>query len=113
MIQVVLSINREILNFLIRDREIFYTDRHWKAWIRCLPPPKDFINKIRMSRNKIPTALADLFTFTEKEMEEYNAAKTEKELAAIVIRDSKLKGCKLISMEEKQEDKEEKKDDSG
>lgn len=103
MIQVVLAFNREVLNFLIKDREIFYTDRKWQAWIRCLPPPEDFIKQIRMSRNKIPPFLADLFNFTEKEMEEYSAAKDEKALADIIIKDAKLKGCKLVSMEEKNE----------
>lgn len=103
MIQIVLAFNREILNFLVKDREIYYTDRKWKAWIRCMPLPKDFIQQVRLSRNKIPAFITDLFNFTEEEMKEYNGAKTEKELAEIIIKDAKLKGCKLVNMEEKNE----------
>lgn len=100
MIQVVLSYNRETLNFLIKDREIFYSDRKWKAWIRCLPPPDDFIQKVKQSRNRIPAFINNLFTFTPEELEEYKNAKTDRELAENIARDAKLKGCKLIRMEE-------------
>lgn len=100
MIRVILSYNRETLNFLIKDREIFYTDRKWKAWIRCLPPPDDFIQKVKLSRNRIPAFINNLFTFTTQELEEYKNAKDDKELAANIIRDAQLKGCKLIKMEE-------------
>ena len=93
--------NREILNFLIKNREIYYTDRKWNTWIRCLPPPKDFINKIKMSRNKIPKYLANLFKFTEEEMKEYENAKNEEELAKIIIKDALSKGCRLLKQEVK------------
>ena len=91
--------NREILNFLIKNKEIYYTDRKWRAWIRCLPPPKDFINKIKMSRNHIPEHLANLFNFTEEELKEYEEAKDEKELAKIIVKDALSKGCRLVKEE--------------
>ena len=100
MIQLVLSYNREVLNFLVKDREIFYTDRKSKAWIRCLPPPKDLIKQISLSRNRIPETIANLFTYTEEEMKEYEKATTERELANIIIKDAKLKGCKIVKDEE-------------
>ena len=92
--------NREILSFLIKDREIFYTDRKWKKWIRCLPPPKNFILKV--SRNQIPKYLADLFNFTDEEIKEYENAKDEEELAKIIIRDALSKGCRLLKQETKE-----------
>lgn len=88
--------NREILNFLIKNREVYYTDRKWKSWIRCLPPPEDFIQKIKMSRNKIPKYLAELFNFSEEELKEYKLAKDEEALAAIIIKDALSKGCRLL-----------------
>ena len=100
MIQLVFAYNREVLNFLVKDKEIFYTDRKWRSWVRCLPPPKDLIKQIALSRNKIPPFIANLFTFNDEEMKEYEAAKTERELANIVIRDAKLKGCKIVKDEE-------------
>ena len=99
MIQVILSYNREILNFLIKDKEIFYTDRKWKAWIRCLPPPENLIKQIKLSRNRVPEFISYLFNFTKEELEEYKNAKSEEELANIITDDAKKKGCKLIKKE--------------
>jgi len=99
MIQIVFGYNREVMNFLVKDREIFYTDRKWRAWIRCLPPPENLINKVKMSRNKIPQFVSLLFSFTDEEMKQYEAATTEEELADIIVNDAKLKGCKLIKKE--------------
>ena len=100
MIQLVFAYNREVLNFLVKEKEIFYTDRKWKAWIRCLPAPKDLMNQIALSRNKIPSFIVTLFDFSEEEMKQYENAQTERELANIVINDAKLKGCKIIKDEE-------------
>ncbi len=106
MIQLVFAYNREILNFLVKDKEIFYTDRKWRAWIRCLPPPKDLMKQIALSRNKIPSFVATIFDFSEEEIKQYDKAQTERELADIISNDAKLKGCRIISDEEvKGEDK--------
>jgi len=88
--------NREMLNFLVRDKEIFYTDRKTKLWLRCLPPAPHIHKLIVNSRNKIPAFLETLFTFTKKEIKEYEAAKDEKELADIIIKDANGKGCRLV-----------------
>jgi hypothetical protein len=104
MIQLVFTYNRETLNFLVKGKEIFYTDRKWKAWIRCLPPPENFMKTIQMSRNRIPASIGELFKFTDEEMEQYKKAETEKELAENIVNDAKLKGCKLVKMEEVQDE---------
>jgi len=96
MIKLQFNYNKEMLFFLVKEKEIYYTDRKWKAWIRCLPPPKDFINIVKGSRNRIPASLINFFIFTEEELAQYNAAKTEEELADIIVLDSQLKGCKLV-----------------
>lgn len=101
IIHLSFNYNREILSFLIKNREVYYTDRKWKAWIRCLPPPENFIQKIKMSRNKIPKHLAELFNFSEEELEEYEAAKDEEALATIIIKDALFKGCRLLKKEVK------------
>jgi len=99
MIQLIFAYNREVLNFLVKGKEIFYTDRKWKAWIRCLPPPEDLIKQIALSRNKIPPFIATLFDFSEEEKEQYENAQTERELADIILNDAKLKGCKVVKDE--------------
>lgn len=93
--RLVFTFNRETLQFVVLKKEIFYTDKVWKNWVRILPKDEKLIRKMAMSRNRIPPALVKLFTFSKKEIEEYSQAKDEAELVEIVVRDAKLKGCKL------------------
>ncbi len=94
MILVSLIYNREILNFAIQDKIIKYTDRKWGKWIQCIPKDKEFIKQVVFSRGKFPHFLIKMFDLSVKEQVEYEAAKTDEELAQIIIRDGKLKGCK-------------------
>ena len=52
--------------------------------------------KVIMSRGKFPHFLIEMFTLTVKDKEEYEAAKTDDDLAEIIIKDAKGKGCKLL-----------------
>lgn len=96
MIKLAFMYNREPMNFIIRDREIHYTDRRWGYWVRCMPAPENFAKVVAMSRNRIPPFLINMFKFTEEEIKEYENTKTEQELADIVIRDAKSKGCIFV-----------------
>lgn len=95
MILVSLIYNREILNFAIKDRIIKYKDRKWNKWIQCIPRDENFIKKIIMSRGKFPHFLIKMFELSKKEKAEYDNAKSDEELAEIIIRDGKEKGCRL------------------
>lgn len=95
--KIVLTINREILTFLIVDRKIYYTDRKFGALIRIMPKPKNLIQIISRTRNRVPMMIASLFNFTEEEVAEYNAAETVDQLAEIIIRDGKKNGCILVA----------------
>lgn len=88
------------MNFMIRQKEIFYTDRIWKSWIRCIPKDDKFELIVRNSRNKLPPQLVTMFNLTEQDKAEYEAAKNEFELADIIIRDCKLKALMLIDRKE-------------
>lgn len=95
--KIVLSINREILTFLIVDRKIFYTDRKFGALIRVIPKPRNLIHIIQQSRNRVPMFIAQLFNLSKEEMAEYERAKTVDELAEIIIRDGKKNSCILVA----------------
>lgn len=99
MIKLTFMINREPMNFVIKGKEIHYAQRKFAAgtWVRCMPPPENFTRIVAMSRNKIPPMLVEMFKFTDEEIKEYEEAKTEEDLANIVIRDAKTKGCIFIS----------------
>ena len=98
MIKLIFTYNRELMSFIIKDREIFYSDRKFspKSWVRCIPPPENFMKLVASSRNRIPAYLINMFKYTDEEIKEYEAAKTEQELADIIIRDAKGKGCIFI-----------------
>lgn len=92
-----MSINREILTFVIIDRKIYYSDRKFGAMIRLIPKPDKLFVMIAKSRNRFPMFLANLFNLSKEEIEEYNSAKTTEDLANIIIRDAKRNGCLLVA----------------
>lgn len=100
MIKLSFMQGREIMNFRVQDKFIYYNDRIWKKEIRCIPRDEEFVKKIRESRNKFPPKLLNMFNLTEKAQAEYDNAKDDKELAEIIIKDCLKKGLKLIKQEE-------------
>lgn len=100
MIKLMFNYNREIMCFIVKGREIYYTDRKFGNWVRCIPAPENFIKIVSLSRNRIPSYLVNLFKLTPEEMKEYDAAQNEEQLAEIIIRDAKSKGCIYITQKE-------------
>ena len=96
-IKLVFSANREILQFYIKDKIIYYTDRKWKNWIQCIPKDKELVKKILISRNKVPRVIARLFNLSKVEEEQYKKAKDDNELADIIVLDCKRQGVILQS----------------
>jgi len=96
MIKLVFNFQREPMNFVIKNKEIFYSDRRWGNWIRCVPPPENFLKAVTMSRNRIKKEYMTMFKFTEEEIKEYNESKDENALAELIKRDAKSKGCIFI-----------------
>jgi len=100
MIKLSFVIGRDIFNIYVDGEEVWYADRKWDKGIRCVPKDKDFIKKVKESRNKMPAFLVDLFNLTQAEKKEYEEAKeSEEKLAEIVIKDCKRLGAKMLSKE--------------
>jgi len=91
--------NRETFAITIIDKEIFYCDRKWKKQVRMIPKDERLAHKIKMSRNRIPPTVLNMFKLTDKEQKEYDNAKDDDALAVICIRDARKKGAKLIKDE--------------
>lgn len=106
-VHLAFSYNREILRFVIRNREIFYSDKVWKVWVRCMPKPENFIRTITTSRNRIPSAIIQLFNYTPEEIKEYESAKDDEALADIIVKDAKGKGCIMVTRETVKDETEE------
>lgn len=96
MIKLTFTAKSEVMNFYIKDREIFYQDKVWHYGIRCIPKDEEFIKKVRESRNKLPDKLLTMFKLTEKQQKEYDDAKTDEEIVEIIIKDCKSQGLTLL-----------------
>jgi len=73
MIHLSFLYDREPLNFVVKGREIYYTQRKLAqgSWVRCIPPPENFMKIVALSRNRIPSMLINMFKFTDEEIKEY------------------------------------------
>lgn len=103
MIRLTFSKDREIMRFVVRDKEIFYGDRVWTEMIRLIPKDEHFIRKVIASRNVIPNQLIQMFTLSKVEQAEYDEAKNkedpERALSDNIIKDCKAKGLIFIKEE--------------
>lgn len=95
LIRLVFTFNRETLRFIVIDKEIFYSDKIWKNWVRVVPKDARVIREILNSRNKIPAVIAKMFNLTKEEQKQYDNSDNEDEIADIIINDAKRNGCKL------------------
>lgn len=96
------GINPELIHLIIKDRQVIYSDRIWGMGVQLLPQNKEMENKILLSRNKYPKHLLDMFKLSDKDIQEYENAKTEEEIAEFAIRDCKLKGFRMVGREDGQ-----------
>lgn len=97
IIRLIFTYDREIILFEIKDKIIMYKDRKWPKGFQFMPEEPNIIKAIILSRNKIRYDMIKWIKDSNsgKNLEEYNNANTDDELAEIVIRDAKLKGCVL------------------
>lgn len=90
---------KELMNFSIEDKNIYYMDRIFKEGLRIIPKDEEFIKKVRESRNKYSPKILDMFKLTKEEQEEYDNAKSDEELKDIIKKDCIKKGMKLLREE--------------
>lgn len=92
---------KEIMRFIVENREIFYQDRIFSKGLRCIPKDENFHRIIMASRNKYPAQLITMFNLSPEEQKEYDetAPKGDEALAEIVIRDCRGKGLILMKKE--------------
>lgn len=104
-IRLLFNMNRDSMHFIVRGREIYYSDKHFKEFIRCMPPPENFMKAVALSRNRISANFINMFRFTEEEIKQYNEAKDEEALAELVKIDAKSRGCIFIKQAKEEENK--------
>jgi len=81
----------------LHNKVIVYRDRKWPAGVRFIPKDAELVKKIIFSRNKISSQMITWINEANsgKNYEEWQACQTDEEVAEIVKRDAKLKGCVL------------------
>jgi hypothetical protein len=92
MIRMIFTVNRELIHFVVIDKNIYYNDRKLGKFVRCLPKPEKLV--------ETHSRLAKLFEFTQEELDEYAKCNTEEEITRSVIKDANLRGCRLLIKKE-------------
>jgi len=97
MKRLVFTFNQEVILFDIHNKEIFYRDRKWPAGIKFIPKDEGLVKMIMFSRNKISSQLIDWINDANsgKNLVEWESCVDDDAVAAIVIRDAKMRGCIL------------------
>jgi hypothetical protein len=94
-IKLIFTNNREVFTIEISNRFIHYKDRKQTEKIQFMPRDPQLVKKVIMSRNRIPHYILELIDDANsgRNLEEYQACKTDEDLVPIVKRDALVKGC--------------------
>lgn len=86
--------------FEINQKKIRYTDRKWPKGINFIPKDEGFVRQVIMSRNKIAPIMIKWINDanTGKDYEEWLACKDDYEVAEVVKKDAKFRGCVFREM---------------
>lgn len=95
MIRLVFFVNRETFSIDIENKIIVYKDRKLPVAVQFMPLDPDLDRKVLFSRNRIPKRVLDWVEDANsgKNLEEYQAAKTDEDLVVIVKKDAGSRGC--------------------
>ena len=95
----------ETMTFLVKNREVWFSQPRLKKEIRCFPKDPDFLRIIMASRNRYPSHLIKMFEVSKEEEAEYEETKLkgDEALADKIIIDCQKKGLRLLHKEIKNE----------
>lgn len=93
------TMNKKVIKFEIDNRIIIYKDDMWPSGVQLMPIDVHLVKEMRFSRKPNLKIMADLIINTNsgKELEEYNACKTDEALAEMVRKDAKSKALMEIA----------------
>ncbi|MCK9370028.1 hypothetical protein M0R04_09005 [Candidatus Dojkabacteria bacterium] len=95
IIRLAFTYEREIILFEICNKIIIYKDRKWPNGFQFMPRDPKIVKAIILSRNKIRKEMINWINDANsgKNLEEYNNAKDDEDIAKIVTNDCANKGC--------------------
>lgn len=97
MIKLIFTFEREVIIFEINNKKIRYYDRKWQNGINFIPRDNDFVKLVLFSRNRINHNIVEWINDANagSNLKEWEDCKDDEEVAVIVKRDAKIKGCVL------------------
>jgi len=99
MIKILVNKNGKSFIIMIDNKTVKYWDelegKIWEGPLQWLPPSKETMNKIKMSRNKIPSYFLDMLFVPADELAEWQNAKDDNEILELVKRDLEKNFCKI------------------
>jgi len=100
MLRMLFTINKDIIIFDIDNKNIIYRDRKWPNGVRFIPKDADFVKQIIFSRNRISGQLINWINEANsgKSFAEWESCKDDFEVAEIVKRDARSRGCVFQNM---------------
>jgi len=100
MIRLLFTYNKEIIFFDVNNKTIRYMDRKWPMGINFIPKDHDFVRKVILSRNRLSHEMIKWIDDANsgKNLAEWETCKDDYEVAEIIKRDAKLKGCVFQQM---------------
>ena len=100
MLRLLFTYNHEVVIFEINQKKIRYTDKKWPMGINFIPKDEGFVRQVIMSRNKIAPIMIKWINDanTGKDYEEWLACKDDYEVAEVVKKDAKMRGCVFQNM---------------
>ena len=97
-----LAINREIVFFRIENRVISYYDKAWVNGLQIMPLLESNVKALENARSPNMRQYGKLIrnSNTGKDLEDYNACKTDEELAEMIRKDCISKGLTEVKEED-------------
>lgn len=91
------TINREVYSIIVKNKEVYYSDRKLGKATRIIPADERI--KLKVSRNIVPKFIAEQFELNEEEKKEYESCKSEEDIVKVCIRDCLKNGSQLLKQE--------------
>jgi hypothetical protein len=95
MLKLIFTYNHQVIFFTIDNKNIKYFDQKWQSGINFIPKDQNLVRTLIMSRNRIAHEMINWINDANsgKNLEEWEACKDDYEVAEVIKREAKMKGC--------------------
>jgi len=99
MIHIITAANRETMQWKVDNKLVTYKDRRWPGWIQVIPQDDALLKRLQEIGGSVQVLSALIIDANSgKNLKEWENAKNDQEVADIIVKDSKLQGCRIVHM---------------